>query len=187
MPTDTRGASPDQRLDNLLKRLVADVAEAEMPDADLPHEIARRFLRGGSFGERKSRFSDNSKFGDHTSSAISTDKGHPISGRSGTGDQEPAAGDRHDSRTVRGGRRLLVGWALMAALGWSGCRSSPRPEVLFAEAETLRLRYEKEASHQAIAKYREAIAVWERQGQKRRRRQSVAARRIGLRTGNWDR
>ena len=66
----------------------------------------------------------------------------------------------------------------MTALGWSGCRSSPKPEVLFSEAETLRLRYEKAASHQAIAKYREAIGVWERQGQKQPAAQ--AWQRVGL-------
>ena len=72
----------------------------------------------------------------------------------------------------------LVGWVLITALGWSGCRSSPKPEVLFSEAETLRLRYEKAASHQAIAKYREAISVWERQGQKQPAAQ--AWQRVGL-------
>ncbi len=66
----------------------------------------------------------------------------------------------------------------MTALGWSGCRSSPQPEVLFSEAETLRLRYEKTASHQAIAKYREAISLWERRGQKRSA--ATAWRRVGL-------
>ena len=55
----------------------------------------------------------------------------------------------------------------MAALGWSGCRSSPTPEVLYSEAETLRARYQKEASHKAIEKYRKAIAIWEPQGQRR--------------------
>ena len=72
----------------------------------------------------------------------------------------------------------LVGWVLITALGWSGCRSSPKPEVLFSEAETLRLRYEKAASHQAIAKYREAISVWERQGQKQPA--ARAWQRVGL-------
>lgn len=55
----------------------------------------------------------------------------------------------------------------MSALGWSGCRSSPRAEEFFAEAEALRAKYEKQASHKAIVKYREAIAVWEPQGQRR--------------------
>ena len=72
----------------------------------------------------------------------------------------------------------LVGWVLIAALGWSGCRSSPPPELLLAEADTLRLRYEKAASHQAIAKYREAISVWERRGQKQPA--ARAWQRVGL-------
>ena len=72
----------------------------------------------------------------------------------------------------------------MAALGWSGCRSSPQPEVLFAEAENLRRRYEKSSSHEAIAKYRTAISVWERQGQRLRaadawRRVATAYEQLG--------
>ena len=51
------------------------------------------------------------------------------------------------------------------------------PEKLFAEAEHLRLAYEKEASQQAIAKYRDALAGWERQGNKRDA--ARAAQRIG--------
>ena len=35
---------------------------AEMPDADLPREIARRFRRGNSFGERKSRYDKGSRY-----------------------------------------------------------------------------------------------------------------------------
>jgi CHAT domain-containing protein len=54
----------------------------------------------------------------------------------------------------------------MTALGWSGCSSGPAPDQLFAEAEALRGRYEKAASQQAIANYREAIDLWERQGQR---------------------
>ena len=46
--------------------------------------------------------------------------------------------------------------------GWSGCRASQAPEKLFTEAENLRLAYEKTASQQAIARYRDAQAVWER-------------------------
>jgi len=41
-----------------------------------------------------------------------------------------------------------------------GCRPNPVPERLFAEAEDLRLRYEKDASREAIAKYRDAAAAW---------------------------
>ena len=55
----------------------------------------------------------------------------------------------------------------MSALCWSGCHSSPPPEALFKDAERLRGLYEKDASQQAISKYREAIAVWDRQGRKR--------------------
>lgn len=56
---------------------------------------------------------------------------------------------------------------LIALMGWSGCRSSPAPETLFAEAEHLRLKYDEEASQQAIAKYREAMTAWKRKGDKR--------------------
>jgi tetratricopeptide (TPR) repeat protein len=54
----------------------------------------------------------------------------------------------------------------MVTLGWSGCRSSPAPETLFSEAESLQLRYEKASTYVAIAKYREAINGWERRGRK---------------------
>jgi CHAT domain-containing protein len=56
----------------------------------------------------------------------------------------------------------LVVLGLLAVGG--GCRSRPDPEVLFAEAEKLRLRYEKTASREAIDKYGEARAAWERRG-----------------------
>ena len=52
----------------------------------------------------------------------------------------------------------------LVILGWSACRSSPNPGSLFSDAEALRTKYEKEASRQAIGKYRQAIAEWERQG-----------------------
>lgn len=73
-------------------------------------------------------------------------------------------------------RGALAG-VLLAVVGWGGCRSSPQPDVLFSEAETHRLQYEKTASHEAIAKYREAIKVWERQGQ--RRNAARAWQRVG--------
>ena len=63
--------------------------------------------------------------------------------------------------------RVSVAGVLLAVVGWGGCRSSPQPDVLFSEAETRRVRYERAASHEAIAIYREAIKVWERQGQRR--------------------
>ena len=59
---------------------------------------------------------------------------------------------------------LLVAGVLMALVGWSGCRPSPEPQTFFAEAEGLRLRYQKAASQQAIAKYREAKTAWRRKG-----------------------
>ena len=62
---------------------------------------------------------------------------------------------------------FLVSVVLLGVLGWSGCRSSPPPEVLFREAESLRQRYEKEASQDAISKYREAIVTWEKKGQRK--------------------
>ena len=55
---------------------------------------------------------------------------------------------------------------LVAVLGWSACRSSPQPETLIAEGEQLRARYEKDASHQAIDRFREAAAIWDRTGQR---------------------
>ena len=72
----------------------------------------------------------------------------------------------------------LVALSVLAALAvWSGCRSGPDPETLLAEAEGLRLRYERIASHQAIAKYEEARAAWERRGD--RQAAARAARGIG--------
>ena len=54
----------------------------------------------------------------------------------------------------------------MAVVGWSACRSSPPPEALISEGEALRLAYKKEASQEAIAKFREAAAISERTGQR---------------------
>jgi CHAT domain-containing protein len=65
---------------------------------------------------------------------------------------------------VVGQRTILVAaTVLTAVVVGSGCRSGPPPERLFAEAEALRLVGEKEASRQAVAKYREAAAAWARQ------------------------
>jgi len=61
---------------------------------------------------------------------------------------------------------------------WAGCRSRPDPDQLFADAESLRARYEKGASEQALAKYRAALAEWEQKGEMRRA--AAAAQRIGL-------
>ncbi len=66
---------------------------------------------------------------------------------------------------------------LAAYSGWSGCRSSPDPRTLFAEADDLRRVYEAAASRQAIAKYQAALTVWERQGRSRE------AAETGLRIG----
>jgi CHAT domain-containing protein/Tfp pilus assembly protein PilF len=62
---------------------------------------------------------------------------------------------------------VLVLGVLLSTVGWSGCRSSPSPEALFAEAEVLQSKYDKDASHDAIKKYRAVITVWERQDRKR--------------------
>jgi CHAT domain-containing protein/predicted negative regulator of RcsB-dependent stress response len=75
-------------------------------------------------------------------------------------------------------RPTLIAAGLLAALaGWSGCRSSPQPEKLIAEAEELRLKYDKAASQQAIAKYRIAMVAWKRTGDKRSA--AWAGQRIG--------
>ncbi len=74
-------------------------------------------------------------------------------------------------------RPLFAIGVLMVMVGWSGCRSSPEPEMLFAEAEDLRLVYEKEASQAAIAKYRDALAHWKHRGDSRRA--TRAGQRIG--------
>ena len=61
-----------------------------------------------------------------------------------------------------------VGALALALVGLAcgyGCRSSEHyrleAERLFAEAEELRLAYEREASEQAIGKYRDALADWD--------------------------
>jgi CHAT domain-containing protein/predicted negative regulator of RcsB-dependent stress response len=54
---------------------------------------------------------------------------------------------------------LLVGVAIILG-GWSGCRSSPPPEEVYGEAEGLRLKYEKAAAEQAIARYEAAASAW---------------------------
>jgi CHAT domain-containing protein len=75
-------------------------------------------------------------------------------------------------------RRTWITAGLLATLGGgSGCRSSPDPDRLFAEAEVLRLRYEKRASEQALGKYRDAQAAWTRRGD------TVKAARAGERIG----
>ena len=73
---------------------------------------------------------------------------------------------------------VVLASLLVAFAGWSGCRSSPEPERLYAEAEGLRLRYEKDASQQAIEKYRDAVAAWTRR--KGLRNAARAGQRIGM-------
>jgi CHAT domain-containing protein len=63
---------------------------------------------------------------------------------------------------------LFATGILTGLVGWSACGSSPEPGILFDEAEGLRAKYEKGASEQAIAKYQEALVVWQRRGDKRR-------------------
>ena len=57
--------------------------------------------------------------------------------------------------------RCIAGFLLV--LGCAGC-SRPEPGTLFAAAEALQLKNEKEASAVAIAKYRDALAAWKRKG-----------------------
>jgi CHAT domain-containing protein len=79
--------------------------------------------------------------------------------------------------------RTLAWWTLAFGLCtvavWSACSSAPRadPEALFAEAEELRLAYEKGASERAIEKYRDARAAWIRDGE--RARAATASRMLG--------
>ena len=53
---------------------------------------------------------------------------------------------------------------LLAALATVGCRSAEPPDRLFAEANALQSKYEKDASQRAILIYRSALAGWKRQG-----------------------
>jgi len=53
---------------------------------------------------------------------------------------------------------------MVAVAGWSGCRASPPPERLLAEADALRMKYEEEASQRAIEKYRAAMTRFQRAG-----------------------
>ena len=65
-------------------------------------------------------------------------------------------------------RVALVVAGASAALSGAGCPGpGPPPETLFAEAEALRLRYEKEASREAIAKFEAAQRAWKRAGDHR--------------------
>lgn len=66
--------------------------------------------------------------------------------------------------------------SLTVIAGCAGCRSAP-PERLFANAEQLQQRYEKEASRQALSRYQEALDGWARRGDARQA--AVAGQRIG--------
>jgi CHAT domain-containing protein len=79
---------------------------------------------------------------------------------------------------VRKRATFIASGAVFAFLAWSGCRSGPEPQQLFAEAEALRLKYEKDASHEAIAKYGEVMNTWRRRGQTRDA--ARAGRQIGV-------
>jgi CHAT domain-containing protein/tetratricopeptide (TPR) repeat protein len=84
---------------------------------------------------------------------------------------------------MRRSRRSRAWWTLAVGLStvavWSACGSGPGadPETLFAEAEELRLAYEKGASERAILKYRDARAIWIRGGN--RARAATASRMLG--------
>ena len=71
----------------------------------------------------------------------------------------------------------IVATILAVAAGWSGCRSSPEPDALFAQAEELRLAYDKAASEAAIVKYEAALDAWVRRGDTREA--ARAAARLG--------
>jgi CHAT domain-containing protein len=80
---------------------------------------------------------------------------------------------------VRNGTAVIIAAVALATVtGWNACRSSPQPQELFAEAERLRLKYEKEASQQAITKYQTALAGWKRTGDKGKA--ARACLRLGL-------
>lgn len=69
-------------------------------------------------------------------------------------------------------------WGVLAAVAvCGGCRSSPDPDTLFAQAEQLRLAYERSASEAAIARYRQALDAWTTRGN--RPAAARAAERIG--------
>ncbi|MGE3888535.1 MAG: CHAT domain-containing protein [Vicinamibacterales bacterium] len=59
--------------------------------------------------------------------------------------------------------RVSIVIAALGALASGSCRPGPTPETLLAQAEALRLRYEKDASHLAISKYHQVLAAWRSQ------------------------
>jgi CHAT domain-containing protein len=71
-----------------------------------------------------------------------------------------------------------IALGLLAAVALSNsCRLKAAPDQLFAEAEGLRRKYEKEASQQAIVKYREAVTGWTRLNNTRQA--TIASQKIG--------
>jgi CHAT domain-containing protein/tetratricopeptide (TPR) repeat protein len=72
----------------------------------------------------------------------------------------------HWQSVARCSTRVAAG-LLIASVTWSACHVRQDPQKLFAEGDNLRLKYEKDASHQAIEKYGEAMRTWQRSGDKR--------------------
>jgi CHAT domain-containing protein len=82
---------------------------------------------------------------------------------------------------VRRRSPLLLAAVLIGLGGAIGCQRGAEPERLYAEAEGLRLKYEKQAGLDAIAKYRDAMAAWSRKGD--RRAAAKAAQQVGATHG----
>jgi CHAT domain-containing protein/tetratricopeptide (TPR) repeat protein len=79
---------------------------------------------------------------------------------------------------VAGKPGALLGTVLLLSLSsWSACARTEEPGQLFADAEALRLKYDKEASRLAIARFTAARTVWEQRGDKRGA--ARAAQRVG--------
>jgi CHAT domain-containing protein len=70
-------------------------------------------------------------------------------------------------RIVKSRSFRFAGVVITAVAGWSACRSGPDPAALVAEADSLRSRFEETASLEAVEKYLEAAAAFERRGDPR--------------------
>jgi CHAT domain-containing protein/tetratricopeptide (TPR) repeat protein len=79
---------------------------------------------------------------------------------------------------VRNRTTLFTAGVVFTSIAWSGCRTGPPPQDFFDQAETLRLKYEKKASQQAIDHYQRAIAAWKRSGDSESA--SRAAQQLGV-------
>jgi CHAT domain-containing protein len=79
---------------------------------------------------------------------------------------------------VRTRPALLAAAACLAVASASGCHAGPPPDVLYRDAERLRLLYEKPSSEEAIAKYQAAATAWTRS--KSLRQAARASQRIGM-------